>query len=105
MTTIGNRSFCRQPKLTANIRKTDGKAFAVSSTTANQLSARQSAVIYFAISLESTDGKVFAVSHFGQADGNASRTASPWLNPVASVNGVHRCQLAVWLTAKVLPWP
>jgi hypothetical protein len=71
------QEFCRQPKLTANIRNADGKAFAVSSTTANQLSARQSAVIYFAVSLESTDGKVFAVSHSGQADGNASRTASP----------------------------
>ena len=64
------QEFCRQPKLTANIRKADGKA-------SNQLSARQSAVLYFSVSLESTDGKVFAVSHFGQADGNASRTVSP----------------------------
>ena len=102
--------LCRQPegKLTSKGRlvpvsrlKADGKAFAVSSTTTNQLSARQSAVSYFAVSLKSTDDKVFAVSQFGQADGNASRTASTWLNPVASVNGVHCRQLAVWLTTNV----
>ena len=99
------QEFCRQPKLTANTWKADGKGFAVSSTTANQLSARQSAVSCFAVSLKSTDGNGFAVSHFAHADGKASRTASPDLTAVGWVNGVLCRQPAVQLTAKHLPGP
>src|ERR1041385_8504046 len=65
------QEFCRQPKLTANICKADGKGFAVSSPTANLLSAHQSAVSCFAVSSISTDGNGFAVSLFVLADGKA----------------------------------
>lgn len=106
-TTYHNRKqeFCRQPKLTANIWKADGKGFAVSSTTSNLLSAHQSAVSCFAVSSRSTDGKAFAVSLFVLADGKAARTTSSDLTPVGWVNGVHCRQLAAWLTAKPLPGP
>jgi len=39
----------------------------------------------FAVSLKSTDGNDFAVSLFAQADGNASRTASPDLTAVGEL--------------------